>query len=91
MVDGNLSKFNRGKCKLLHLGKNSLKHKYALGSDWLESSFTEKALRALVNTKLNMSQQCAFEEKADSLLSCITKRRKGSVGILVYLDVPSVP
>lgn len=40
----------------------------------LESSFSEKDLGLLVNTKSNMSQHCALVEKgANSLLRCIRK------------------
>ncbi|KAK4830190.1 hypothetical protein QYF61_009217 [Mycteria americana] len=38
-------KFNKGKCKVLHLGKNNPKHPYRMGSHQLEISFAEKALQ----------------------------------------------
>jgi len=44
------------KLNVLHLGRN----KSMLGLDWLESSFVEKDLGVLTDTKLNMSQQCAL-------------------------------
>ena len=40
-------------------GKDHPKHQHVLGADWLESSFADKDLRVLVDSKLNMSQQCA--------------------------------
>ena len=54
----NLMKFNKGKCKALHLGRNNPRHLYMLGATHVEKSFAEKALEVLVDTKLNVSQQC---------------------------------
>lgn len=45
------------KCRVLHLGRNILKHQYVLGAPKLESSSAEKYLGVLVGTWLNMSQQ----------------------------------
>jgi len=52
-ADRNLMKLNKGKCKVLYLGRNNPMHP---GTDHLESSFAEKDLGVLVDTKLNMSQ-----------------------------------
>lgn len=47
-------------------------HQYLLGVTQLESSFIEKSLGVLVDTKLKMSQQCVFAiKKANGLLGCI--------------------
>ncbi|KAK4819435.1 hypothetical protein QYF61_004585 [Mycteria americana] len=45
----NILMFNKGKCKVLHWGKNNAMHQCMLGATHLESSFAEKALRVLVN------------------------------------------
>jgi len=50
----NLVKFNKAKCKVLHMGQGNLKHKYRLGREWLASSAEEKDLGELVDEQLNM-------------------------------------
>ncbi|KAK4807033.1 hypothetical protein QYF61_000362 [Mycteria americana] len=37
-----LVRFSKGKCKVLHLGRNNPMHQYMLGADQFESSFAEK-------------------------------------------------
>ncbi|GAB0193412.1 hypothetical protein GRJ2_001806500 [Grus japonensis] len=38
----NLVKFNKAKCKVLHMGRANPKHNYMLGGEWSESSPEEK-------------------------------------------------
>ncbi|GAB0177087.1 mitochondrial enolase superfamily member 1 [Grus japonensis] len=50
----NYMKFNKDKCKVLHLGQHNQRAQYRLGSVWLGSSLVKMDLDILVD-KLNMS------------------------------------
>ncbi|GAB0178959.1 hypothetical protein GRJ2_000361200 [Grus japonensis] len=67
-------KFNKGKYRVLHLGKTNPKHQCRLVVDLQGSSTAEKDLGVLGDNKLSMSQQRALmAKKANGILGCIQK------------------
>ena len=73
-AERNLTKFNKGKCRVLHLGRNNPMHLYRLGADRLKSNSAQSDLGVLVDDKLPMSQQCALVVmKANGILGCIRR------------------
>jgi len=82
----NIMKFNNGKYRVLHLGRNNPMHQYRLGADLLESSSVERDLCALVDDKLTTTQLCALaDKKANGILG----RRGSPPPLLCPSEAPS--
>ncbi|KFQ05429.1 hypothetical protein N329_00672, partial [Haliaeetus albicilla] len=64
----NLMRFNKAKCKVLHMGRGNLRCQYRLGDEGIESS----PWRYWWMSQLDMTWQCALAaQKANRILGCI--------------------
>ena len=87
-------KLKKSKCWVVHLGRGNPGYKYRLADEMLESSPAERDLGAVVDSKLNMSQQHALAaRRADCILGCIkhgiaSQSREGIVPLYSVLVQP---
>lgn len=72
----NLKKFNKGKCKVLHLGKHNPGVQHRLASTLPGNSSVKKDLDILVDNKFSVSEQCTPPaKKVSRMLGCVDQQR----------------
>ncbi|XP_062424398.1 uncharacterized protein LOC134136511 isoform X2 [Rhea pennata] len=71
-AERNLLRLNKGKCRVLHLGKNNPWHQYKPEADLVESSSAEKDLGVLVDDKLTESNKYILQRSKKILISRTT-------------------
>ncbi|KAK4810093.1 LOW QUALITY PROTEIN: hypothetical protein QYF61_008069 [Mycteria americana] len=82
-AEANCMRFNKAKCKVLHLGHSNPMQRYRLGEEWLESCLAEKDLGAMKLVK--GLEQKSYEEQLRELgLFSLEKRRLRGDLITLY-------
>jgi len=85
----NLMRFNKAKCKVLHLAQGKPHYQYRLGDEGIERSPAERVLWVLVDEKLDLSRQCVFTaQKANCILGCIKVEGGDSAPLLRSGETP---
>ena len=66
--------FNKGKCKIMHFGRENIRHQYQMNGTSLEEVEEEKDLGVWVQTTMKPSKQCeAAAKKANHVLGMIVR------------------
>ncbi|KAJ7419758.1 hypothetical protein BTVI_24241 [Pitangus sulphuratus] len=77
-------KFNKTKCKVLHLDWGNHQYQYRMSDEWIQTSPVEKDWGIMVDEKLDMCWQWVLTaQKTDFILGCIGQNRCGQQKVVV--------
>ena len=77
-------RFNFGKCKIMHIGRQSNSDSYLMGGQMLTETQQEKDLGVILNSKLGASEQCReARKKALKMLGAINRNVAYKSGMVI--------